>query len=95
MSEAAIGTHMAIRSFISLIFMLGYGPIQARTGTLRIYQWSTTLWPFSVVFFPCLSILAKSQASNLVIDAVVVVFFIVWGFACLGWRKHHFLLFLS
>lgn len=87
LSEAAIGVHMALRSFISLLFMLGFGRIQTRMSALRVYQWATTVWPFSVVFFPLLSTLAKENARTAVINAVIAIFFIAWGFACLCWRK--------
>lgn len=85
LSEAAIGTHMAVRSAISIIIMLVYAPIQDRVGPLRIYQWSTSTWPLAVVCMPALSLLARAEVSALTMNTALCVFFIIWGIANLSW----------
>jgi hypothetical protein len=38
MSEAKIGTEMAIRSLVQVALMLGYSQMVHKIGTLRIYK---------------------------------------------------------
>lgn len=85
LSEAAIGTHMAVRSAISIVIMLIYAPVQERVGPLRIYQWSTSTWPLAVLCMPALSVLASSSVSPLLMNASLGVFFTIWGLANLSW----------
>ena len=85
LSEVAIGTHMAVRSAISILIMLIYAPVQERIGALRVYQWSTSTWPLAVLCMPALSMLARANVSEWTMNAAVCAFFVVWGVAILSW----------
>ncbi|PAV19860.1 MFS general substrate transporter [Pyrrhoderma noxium] len=84
-SEATIGTHMAIRSFISILQMFLFAPMQRKFGTLRVYQMSMLVWPFTIAFFPILNLLKRWEVGSLLFDGVLFVYFVIWGFGNLSW----------
>ncbi|THH11149.1 hypothetical protein EW145_g841 [Phellinidium pouzarii] len=59
--------------------------VQKRFGTMRTYQLTMLIWPINAMFFPLLNLLARWNASKLVMDAVLVLFFTVWGIANISW----------
>ncbi|KAI5122776.1 hypothetical protein M0805_000120 [Coniferiporia weirii] len=85
LNEAAIGAHMAVRSFVSIGLMFFFAPVQRRLGTMRTYQLTMAIWPFNSLFFPLLNFLARWGASQIVMNSVLLVFFTVWGLANISW----------
>ncbi|KAL5520137.1 hypothetical protein ACEPAG_1797 [Sanghuangporus baumii] len=84
-SAAEIGAHMAVRSFVVILLMLLFAPMQSRFGTLRTYKMTMLVWPLGYLFFPFLNLLKRWNASTIVIDSVLLVFFVVWGVANCSW----------
>lgn len=84
-SEATIGTHMAVRSFISILQMLLFAPLQSRFGTLRVFQMSMLVWPFTIAFFPILNLLKRWEVGSMVFDLTLFIYFFIWGLGNLSW----------
>ncbi|KAH8114502.1 MFS general substrate transporter [Phellopilus nigrolimitatus] len=85
LSEAAIGAHMAVRSFISIVLMFAFSPLQSRLGTMRTYRYAMLFWPFNIAFFPILNVLARWGVCKYILNAVLCLFFLVWGIANISW----------
>ncbi|KAL5524633.1 hypothetical protein ACEPAF_9773 [Sanghuangporus sanghuang] len=84
-SAAEIGAHMAVRSFVVILLMLLFAPMQSRFGTLRTYKMTMLVWPLGYLFFPLLNLLKRWNTSTIVVDLVLLVFFVVWGLANCSW----------
>lgn len=85
LSEAAIGAHTAFRALVSILVIFVYAPLQRRLGTVHTYQLSLFIWPFAIVFLPALNMLARlGQGDGVLFTVLLVTFFFVWSFACLG-----------
>lgn len=86
LSEAKIGAHMASRSFISILVMFFYTPIERRLGVLRMYSFSMFFFPVCVVFFPVLNAMARAGLEGTwLFDGTVVLFFTTWSVGNFGW----------
>ncbi|KAG9122869.1 hypothetical protein FRC07_000573 [Ceratobasidium sp. 392] len=88
MSEAKIGTQMAIRSFIHIVMMLSYNQVISRVKTLDVYRFAMFLWPPVVLGFPILNWIVRTQPAgneSIVFLASQLVFYTVWSIASFCW----------
>jgi len=86
LSEAKIGAHMAFRSFISILVMFFYTPLERRLGLLRMYSFSMFFFPVCVLFFPVLNAMARTGLEGTwLFDGTVALFFTTWSIGNFGW----------
>lgn len=86
LSEAKIGAHMASRSFVSILVMFFYTPLERRLGVLRMYSFSMFFFPVCVLFFPVLNAMARAGLEGTwLFDGTVVLFFTTWSVGNFGW----------
>lgn len=96
LSEAAIGAHTAFRALTSILVIFVYAPLHRRLGTVRTYQLSLFIWPLVIVFLPALNMLARiGRDDDMLFKTLLVSFFFVWSFACLGLRECNFVFTLT
>ena len=88
LSEAMIGIHMALRAITNIVIMMLYPSVERRLGTVKLYQLSMWLWPVTVLGFPILNAVARSQwieRNGWVMWVLLLVFWVVWSLACFIW----------
>jgi len=97
MSEATIGTQMAIRSFLQLGIIPFYSSVAQFYGsTIQLHQHFTWLWALSVLYLPLLNALARINGSdNWIMMAAFFVFSFIWSLSGFTWRELIYLLLLS
>ncbi|KDN50086.1 hypothetical protein RSAG8_01422, partial [Rhizoctonia solani AG-8 WAC10335] len=62
MSEANIGTAMAIRSLVQVVLMLGYSHVVRKMGALRVYKLAMAFWIVVILYFPLLNWIVRTQS---------------------------------
>lgn len=87
LDEATIGLHLGFRALLSIPTMALYPKIDKRFGTLRFYQFLMLVFPFVIVCLPILNTLAVLEVPSFVMNAGIVVFFVLWSFCGLVWRE--------
>ncbi|KAG8693332.1 hypothetical protein FRC09_010578 [Ceratobasidium sp. 395] len=88
MSEAKIGTQMAVRSFIHIAMMLAYNQFISRVKTLDVYRFAMSLWPPVVLGFPILNWIVRTQPDgneSVVFLLSQFAFYTVWSVAGFCW----------
>lgn len=88
MSEAQIGTQMAIRSLTQVALMLGYSKVIRKVNTLDVYKFSMALWPAVILGFPLLNWVARTQPEGndgTLFMASLFGFYIIWSFGGFCW----------
>ncbi|KIJ40955.1 hypothetical protein M422DRAFT_230020 [Sphaerobolus stellatus SS14] len=87
MSEAAIGTQMAVRSLLHIGILPFYPKIHkyCRT-TLRTHRVIMWTWPLSVVCIPFLNVLARVNGNDTwMMNAALLAFFFIWSLSGIAW----------
>jgi len=87
LSEAAIGTQMAVRSILQIGIMPLYATLERYFGsTIRLYRACMWLWPISVVCLPLLNSLARTAGSDSwTFNMALWIFFVIWAFSGCSW----------
>ncbi|KAF8609314.1 MFS general substrate transporter [Ceratobasidium sp. AG-I] len=88
MSEAEIGTQMAIRSFIHIGIMLAFNQVVGRVKTMDIYKFVMSLWPVVVLCFPLLNWIVRTQPGGnegVLFMASQILVYIVWSLCGICW----------
>jgi MFS family permease len=86
LNEAAIGVHLAVRSFMNIMVLVVYPMLRRRFGNLRLYKICMFTWPATVMMFPVLNLLARrGLLHTLVFDAALFFMFVLWSFASMAW----------
>jgi hypothetical protein len=89
-SEAVIGTHMAIRSLLPIPMMLFYPRLQRRLGTVHVYQIVMAGFPVVVLFFPLLNLLIRASAPSWIVNLCLFGYFVTWSWCGFAWRRCSF-----
>lgn len=77
---------MASRSFVSILVMFFYTPLERRLGVLRMYSFSMFFFPVCVLFFPILNAMARAGLEGTwLFDGTVALFFMTWSVGNFGW----------
>ncbi|KAG8749609.1 hypothetical protein FRC12_013339 [Ceratobasidium sp. 428] len=88
MTEAQIGTQMAVRAVVHVGMMLVYAPVNRKLGTVRLYQVTMVFWAIVVLGFPFLhwvASVAEGGTDSIVFNAVQFVFFFIWSICGFAW----------
>ena len=88
MSEAAIGTQMAVRALLHILLSGAFLPLQRRLGTVRLYQ--LTMWtsPPTMLCLPLLNFIARQgHETTWPFNLGLSVFFLLWCFNGFAWSK--------
>lgn len=88
-SEAVIGSHMAIRSTIAIPMMFLFPIIQRRTGTIGLYRASMITMALVPMLFPCLNLLVYNNVDEWIVNAVLLGYFVIWAWCGLAWSQYH------
>ena len=81
---------MTARVIIFVFISVISSPLQQSIGSVRTYQLGVATWPLSVVFFPVLNLMARSETygdNSPLFWLVFFVFELCWGSGSLVWRK--------
>ncbi|CAE6477419.1 unnamed protein product [Rhizoctonia solani] len=90
MSEAKIGTAMAIRSLVQIVLMLGYSRVIRKIGALGIYKIGMIFWILAVLYFPLLNWVARTQSlgtESLTFQVYLFGFYIIWSIGGFCWTS--------
>jgi MFS family permease len=84
LSEAQIGFHMSVRSFLALVTMLPFSTLTKRFGKLNVYRFSIFAWIPTILLFPFLNRIARAGGEDGVLWYVVL--FTLWTtWSATGW----------
>ncbi|CAE6407941.1 unnamed protein product [Rhizoctonia solani] len=90
MSEANIGTAMAIRSLIQVVLMLGYSQVISKMGTLRVYKLAMAFWVIVTLYFPLLNWIARTPSlgtDGSIFQASLLGFYVIWSIGGFCWTS--------
>ena len=81
MSEAAIGTYLAIRAVLHIGVAVLYAPLEKYCGsTVRFYRMIMWGWPVTIMCAPLLNVMARrGEEGTWLFNSVMLVFFIIWA----------------
>ncbi|CCO26959.1 hypothetical protein BN14_00992 [Rhizoctonia solani AG-1 IB] len=88
MSEAKIGTEMAIRSLVQVALMLGYSQMVHKIGTLRIYKIAMTAWIMTILCFPLLNWVVRTHplgTESVLFERCLFAFYVIWSVGGFCW----------
>ncbi|CEL57803.1 Protein ZINC INDUCED FACILITATOR-LIKE 1 OS=Arabidopsis thaliana GN=ZIFL1 PE=2 SV=1 [Rhizoctonia solani AG-1 IB] len=88
MSEAKIGTEMAIRSLVQVALMLGYSQMVHKIGTLRIYKIAMTAWIMTILCFPLLNWVVRNHplgTESVLFERCLFAFYVIWSIGGFCW----------
>src|SRR5882724_6277217 len=89
MSEASIGTQMAVRALLQILLMGTFLPLQRRFGTVRLYQLIMWTSPPTILCLPFLNFIARQcYETTWPFNLGLLVFFFLWSFNGFAWSKH-------
>ncbi|KAF8511934.1 hypothetical protein JB92DRAFT_350559 [Gautieria morchelliformis] len=89
MSEAAIGTHMAIRAVIHIGIGTIYAPLERYFGSaLRFYRIIMCAWPLPILCAPMLNSMARrGEEGTWSFNCALLVFYFIWAGSGLAWTS--------
>ncbi|KAF8511927.1 hypothetical protein JB92DRAFT_3096983 [Gautieria morchelliformis] len=89
MSEAAIGTHMAMRAVIHIGIGTIYAPLERYFGSaLRFYRIIMCAWPLTILCAPMLNSMARrGEEGTWSFNCALLVFYFIWAGSGLAWTS--------
>ncbi|KAF8707950.1 MFS general substrate transporter, partial [Rhizoctonia solani] len=88
MSEAKIGSEMAVRSIVQVTLMLGYSKLIRKIGKLRIYQLAMVAWIITILCFPVLNWAVRAHslgAESMLFEGCLFAFYVIWSIGGFCW----------
>lgn len=91
MSEAAIGTQMAIRAIFHIGLMPFYSYMEVWFGTtVQLHRTLMWIWPLSVLCIPFLNILARIYGEDSwTLSIALLGYYLVWSTSNFTWREFY------
>jgi hypothetical protein len=88
LSEAQIGFHMSVRSFLALATMLPFRTFTNRFGKLNVYRFSIFAWIPTILLFPFLNRIARAGGEEGALWYVILfTMWTFWSTTGWGWSK--------
>lgn len=90
MSEATIGTQMAIRAVLHIGIAFLYAPLERFCGsTVRCYRMVMWGWPLTTICAPLLNVMARrGLEGSWSFNIAMLVFFVIWAGSGFAWSKY-------